>query len=76
MVKWMKLWKNKYMDKIVHISSSFEEAEEWDIQQELSMTSEERLDLLQRLREEYYTFTNENRKGFQRVYRIVKLGES
>ncbi len=57
---------------MVHISRSFEEAEEWDAQQYLSMTSEERLDILQRLRDEYYTFKNESRKGFQRVYRIVK----
>jgi hypothetical protein len=61
------------MKKIVHIARSFEEAEDWDIRQELSMTPEERLDTLQRLREEYYTFKNENRKRLQRVYRIVKL---
>lgn len=60
------------MERIVHISRSFEEAEEWDIRQNLAMTPEERLDLLQRLRDEYYTFKNENRKRFQRVYRIVK----
>ena len=60
------------MERIVHISRSFEEAEEWDIQQNLSMTPEERLDILQRLREEYYRFKNENRKGLQRVYHIIK----
>ena len=31
------------MERIVHISRSFEEADEWDIQQSLSMTPEERL---------------------------------
>ena len=36
------------------------------------MTPEERLDLVQYLREIYYEFKNEGRKGFQRVYRIVK----
>lgn len=61
------------MEKMVHISKSFEEAEEWDLEQELSLTPQERLDILQQLREEYYTFKNENRKEFQRVYRIVKL---
>ncbi len=61
------------MERIVHISRSFEEAEAWDLQQNLAMTPEERLDILQRLRDEYYTFKNENRKRFQRVYRIVKL---
>ncbi len=60
------------MERVVHISRSFEEAEELDTQQYLSMTPEERLDILQRLRDEYYTFKNESRKGFQRVYRIVK----
>ncbi len=60
------------MERIVHISKSFEEAEEWDLQQYRSMTPEQRLDILQYLREEYYKFKNEDRKGFQRVYRIVK----
>lgn len=60
------------MEKVVHISRSFEEAEEWDDRQYLSMTPEERLDILQRLRDEYYIFKNESRKGLQRVYRIVK----
>lgn len=60
------------MEKVVHISRSFEEAEEWDLQQYRSMTPEQRLDILQYLREEYYKFKNENRKGFQRVYRIIK----
>jgi predicted solute-binding protein len=60
------------MERVVHISRSFEEAEEWDLQQYRSMTPEQRLDILQYLREEYYKFKNEDRKGFQRVYRIVK----
>jgi hypothetical protein len=60
------------MERIVHIAKSFEEAEEWDFQQNISMTQEERLDILQRLREEYYIFKNESRKGLQRVYRIIK----
>jgi hypothetical protein len=60
------------MERIVHIAKSFEEAEEWDFQQNISMTPEERLDILQRLREEYYIFKNENRKGLQRVYRIIE----
>jgi hypothetical protein len=60
------------MERIIHISRSFEEAEEWDIRQNLAMLPEERLDILQRLRDEYYAFKNENRKRFQRVYRIVK----
>ena len=31
------------MERIVHISRSFKEAEEWDIQQNFEMTPEERL---------------------------------
>jgi hypothetical protein len=62
------------MERIVHIARSFEEAEQWDIEQNLSMTPEERLDILQALREEYYILKNETRKGFQRVYRIVEQG--
>ena len=67
-----KIWYNKPMERVVHISRSFEEAEQWDVQQYLTMTPEERLDLLQHLREQYYIFKNENRKRLQRVYRIVK----
>ena len=48
------------------------EAEEADTQEWRSMTPEERLDLLQHLRDLYYGYKNESRKGFQRVYRIVK----
>jgi predicted Fe-S protein YdhL (DUF1289 family) len=60
------------MKQTIHITRSFKEAEERDIREYKSMTPEERLDILQRLREEYYIFKNESRKGFQRVYRIIK----
>ncbi|MFZ3137808.1 MAG: hypothetical protein WA126_10515, partial [Thermodesulfovibrionales bacterium] len=51
---------------------SLREAEEADLEDWKSMTPGERLDILQLLRELYYEFKNETRKGFQRVYRIVK----
>jgi hypothetical protein len=51
---------------------SLREAEEADLEDWKSMTPGERLDVLQLLRELYYEFKNETRKGFQRVYRIVK----
>ncbi len=51
---------------------SFEEAELSDIEYWKSKTPEEKLDTLQYLRELYYTLKNESRKGFQRVYRIIK----
>ena len=60
------------MEPIVNIAKSFEEAEEYDFQQNISMTPEERLDISQRLSEEYNVFKNENRKGLQGVYRIIK----
>ncbi len=60
------------MKKTFHISKNFEEAETRDLEENLAMTPEERLDIVQLLREEYYKFKNENRKGFQRVYRIIK----
>lgn len=60
------------MDRVIRRTKSFKEAEEWDIQHYRSMTPEERLDILQRLREEYYSFKNESRKRFQRVYRVIK----
>lgn len=60
------------MEKVIHTSRSFEEAEEWDLQQYRSMTPEQRLDILQYLREEYYKFKNVDRKGFQRIYRVIR----
>lgn len=54
------------------VKHSFEEAAEADLRELKAMTPAERLDLVQRLRDLYYEFKNEDRKGFQRVYRIVK----
>ena len=54
------------------VKHSIEEAAEADLRELKSMTPAERLDLVQRLRDLYYEFKNEDRKGFQRVYRIVK----
>jgi len=54
--------------KIVNVRK----AEELDIRYWKRATPEEKLDTLQTLREIYYVLRNENRKGFQRVYRITK----
>ncbi len=51
---------------------TFKEAEKEDIAYWKSKTPEEKLETLQYLREIYYTLKNESRKGFQRVYRIIK----
>ncbi len=51
---------------------SFAEAEKKDIAFWKSKTSEEKLDALQQLRDMYYELKNESRKGFQRIYRVIK----
>lgn len=51
---------------------SIEEAEHNDFSLWRSMSPEDKLDELQRLRELYYELNNESRKGFQRLYRIIK----
>lgn len=61
------------MEKNIHIPRSSEETEDWQLQQYLSMTPEERLDELQRLREEQPDYKNVEKKGIQKVYRIIKL---
>lgn len=59
------------MEKTVRIVS-FREAEELDIQYWKKASKEEKLDTLQALREMVYDLKNENRKGLQRVHRIIK----
>ena len=51
---------------------SFEEAEQSDVHYWKSQSPEEKLDILQCLREVYYSVKNESRKRFQRVYRVIK----
>lgn len=51
---------------------SFKEYERSDLKYWRTKTPEEKLDALQHLRELYYDLKNENRKGFQRVYRVIK----
>ena len=51
---------------------TIEEAERDDIALWKSMSPEDKLDELQRLRELYYELNNESRKRFQRLYRVVK----
>ncbi len=51
---------------------SLKEADKLDIEFWKSKTPEEKLDVLQYLREIYYEFKNEDRKRFQKVYRVIK----
>jgi hypothetical protein len=59
------------MSKILK-KMNFEEAEKEDIIYWKARTPEGKLDALQELREIYYEINNESRKGFQRIYRIIK----
>jgi len=51
---------------------SIEEAEQEDIRYWKSKSPEEKLDAVQELREIYYEINHESRKGFQRIYRVIK----
>jgi len=42
------------MKRIVHIAKNFEEAEQWDIEQQVNMTPQERMEVARILRERYY----------------------
>jgi hypothetical protein len=42
------------MERVVHIAKSFEEAEQWDIEQNLAMTPEERLKAAKELKDRVY----------------------
>ena len=53
-----------------------ENAEEADFLEWLSRSPEEKLDVLQRLRELVYDVTHESRKGFQRVLSVSRLEKS
>lgn len=53
------------MERIVHISRSFEEAEEWDILQSIMMTPEERLEAAKELRDRVY---GKDRPDVREVY--------
>lgn len=52
---------------------SFKKAEIEEINSWKKMSLVEKLNIVQTLREEYFTFKNENRTGLQRVYKITKL---
>lgn len=59
--------------KKVFVKKTLKKANKEDLEYWKLKSSNEKLDILQKLREEYNIFKNENRKGFQRVYEIVKF---
>ena len=62
---------NFNMEKKVR-KAHLKDGDELDIQYWKSKSPEEKLDILQYLRDVYFEFKNESRKGFQRVYRVIK----
>ena len=42
------------MERVVHISRSFEEAEQWNIDQNVAMTPDQRLEAAKMIRERVY----------------------
>lgn len=59
------------MEKTVR-KLTFKEAEELDYEYWRKVSPEEKLDMVQRLREIYYCLSDENRKRLQRVYRVIE----
>lgn len=59
------------MEKTVRITN-FKDAENEDFEYWLQKTPEEKLDTLQYLREMVYDLKNEDRKGLQRILRVIK----
>lgn len=63
-----KIWINR--------ANSFKEAEEFDTEYYMSMSGNERLEIMQYLREIYFYKIkgkdNANRKGLRRVIRVIK----
>jgi hypothetical protein len=71
MYKKIEIWYNIIMEKTIRVVN-LSDADQLDIKYWKTKTPKEKLDILQYLREEYYSFKNENRKGFQRVYRVIE----
>ena len=65
--------------KFIHIARGFKEAEEFDRNYYAQMTPEERLNIVQELREIFPEFSQNNRKGSKkhahrkRLQRVVKI---
>ncbi len=63
-----RIWVNK--------TNSFKDAENFDLEYYLSMTPLERLDIMQRLREDYFRINKglkrESRKGLRRSIKIIR----
>jgi len=63
----------KAMEKVVRIFQSFEEADESDVRQRLSMTPEERVEVFLRIQQRGFKDAADERLA--RVYRVLTLEE-
>ena len=57
------------MEKVFHVSATFAESEQWDIRQYRAMSSEQRLDAVEFLREQCWVAA-----GLKELPRIQKTG--
>ena len=48
------------MERVVHIAKSFEEADEYDVMQQITMNVEQRQTAAKRLKEHYYGLNNKD----------------
>lgn len=61
---------------IIHKCNSYEEAEEFAIEYEISLSPEERLDILQSLREDEFLYKNESRRRLRTIHKAIKQKQS
>jgi hypothetical protein len=59
------------MEKVIQIFQNFAEAEAADVHEDLSMTPEQRIELVLQLQDRMYPGAAQ--QGFARVYRITEL---
>ncbi len=57
---------------IFNIARSYKEAKEFAIRYEISLTPEQRLDILQSMREDELLFRNARRKRLRTIHKVIK----
>lgn len=65
-----------YMEKVLKVFSSFEEAERADDEYYASLSPQERVDILLDMIAAYRESLGETGQRLERVYRVVELSES
>jgi hypothetical protein len=71
-----RLWYNPAMERVVRVFSSFDEAEQADVEFYASLTPRERLDVLLELIERHRSALGPSAQRFERVVRVVDLAHS